>query len=130
MMLSLRSQALIAASLRGSIGLAAILAPSASAKFAGYPAGQDNPTARLLAGLFGVRELLLAWLVIDAVRRPEGPSPSVFVLQAAVDAADVAVQSLPLIRREGIDRGAVGGIAVAALAAAGWARMAGQAGRT
>jgi hypothetical protein len=130
MMLSLRHQALTAASARAAIGLASILAPKVSSRIAGYPGDHNNPTARLLAGLFGVRELLLAWLVIDAARDPDGLSPGVFALQAAVDAADVAVQSLPLLRREGIDRGAAGGIAVAAVAAVGWARMARQAART
>jgi hypothetical protein len=71
------------------------------------------------AGLFGVRQLLLAWLVVDRVRRPAGPAPSVFALQAVVDAADVAVQSLPLIRREGVDRAALAGIALAAGSAVG-----------
>jgi len=127
--MSLRSRAVVAASVRGGIGVASILAPKVSSKVAGYPAEHDNPSARLLAGLFGVRELLLAWLVIDAVRSPDGPSPSVFALQAAVDAADVAVQSLPLIRREGLDRAALGGIALAGVAALGWARMAREAAR-
>lgn len=130
MTLSLRSQALVGASARASIGLASILVPGVAAKAAGYPAEHDTPSARVLAGLFGVRELLLAWLVVDAVRSPDGPAPSVFALQAVVDAADVAVQSLPLLRREGIDRAALGGIALAAGSAMNWASMARQAARS
>ncbi|MEP7021596.1 MAG: hypothetical protein ABI808_13165 [Pseudonocardiales bacterium] len=127
--MSLRSRAVAGASIRGGIGVASILAPKAASKVGGFPVEHDNPSARVLAGLFGVRELLLAWLVIDAVRRPGGPSPSVFALQAAVDAADVAVQSLPLIRRQGLDRAALGGIALAGGAALGWGRMARAAAR-
>jgi hypothetical protein len=130
MTLSLRNEALIGAAARASIGLASILVPGVASKAAGYPAEHDSPSARVLAGLFGVRELLLAWMVVDAVRSPDGPTPAVFALQAAVDAADVAVQSLPLVRREGIDRAALGGIALAAGSALGWARMARQAART
>ncbi|PZS15378.1 MAG: hypothetical protein DLM57_12945, partial [Pseudonocardiales bacterium] len=83
-------------SVRAGIGLASIFAPNVSARVVGYPPAHNNPTARMMGRLFGVRELLLAWLVLEAVRDPEGPSPSVFAVQAAIDAADVAVQSWPL----------------------------------
>lgn len=116
-------------SARAGIGVASIFAPSVSAKVAGYPAEHDNPTARAMARLFGVRELLLAWLVLDALRRPERLSPSVFAVQAAVDATDVAVQGWPLITGERLDRGTAGGIALAALAALGWGGLARRAAR-
>lgn len=112
------------AAVRAGIGVMSIATPSLSAKIVGYPGAHDNPTARMMSRLFGVRELLLAYLVIDAVRSPDGPSPSVFAVQAAVDASDIVVQSWPLIKREGLDRAAVGGIALAGVAALAWARLA------
>ena len=69
--MSLRSRALMMSSARAGIGMASIFAPSVSARITGYPAEHDNATARMIGRLFGVRELLLAWLVVDAVRRPE-----------------------------------------------------------
>ena len=70
--MSLRSRALMMSSARAGIGVASIFAPSVSARITGYPAEHDNATSRMVGRLFGVRELLLAWLVVDAVRRPEG----------------------------------------------------------
>lgn len=121
--------AIAMSSVRAGIGLASIFAPAVSARIVGYPPAHDNPTARMMARLFGVRELLLAWLVLDAIGDPGGPSASVFAVQAAVDAADVAVQSWPLVKREGLDRGAAGGIVLAAGAAVLWGRLARQASR-
>ncbi len=122
--MTLRRQALLMGAGRAGIGVMSIAAPSLSAKIVGYPAAHDNPTARMMARLFGVRELLLAYLVVDAVRGPDGPSPSVFALQAAVDASDIVVQGWPLIKREGLDRAAVSGIALAGVAACAWVRLA------
>lgn len=127
--MSLRTRALLMTTVRAGIGVASIAAPRQAAKIASYPVAHDNATARLMAGLFGVRELLLAWLVVDAVRDPNGLTPSVFAVQAAVDAADVVVQSVPVFKRDGIDRGAVGGIALAAGASLLWVRLAREAAR-
>ncbi len=109
---------------RAAIGVASIAAPTVAAKVAGYPGDHNNPTARLMSGLFGVREILLAWLVFDAARTRDGLTAGVFALQSAVDAADVVVQSVPLFKREGIDRAAVGGITLAAGASVMWAQLA------
>jgi hypothetical protein len=119
-----RSQALAMSSIRAGIGLASIFAPGTSARVMGFPAGHDTATARLVGRLFGVRELLLAWLVVDALRGDESPPPSLFMTQAAVDAGDFAVQSWSVVRGEGIARGAAGGAMVAASAAVLWARLA------
>lgn len=127
--MSVRTPALTLSALRAGIGVASICAPTLAAKVAGYPAEHENPTARMMGRLFGVREVLLAAMVVNAIVRPGGASPGVFVVQAAVDAADVAVQSWPVWKREGIDRGAVGGIALAATAAVLWLRLAHEAWR-
>lgn len=123
-----RARALRMATMRAGIGVASICAPSASARIAGFPAAHANPSARLMARLFGVRELLLAWLVFDAVRGGD-PAPSVFVLQAAVDAADVAAQSVSVIKGDGIARGAISGMALAGGAAVLWGQLARKAAR-
>lgn len=120
----IRSRALAMASMRAAIGAASILAPSRASRIMGYPAEHDSATARLAGRLFGVRELLLAWLVVEGSGRPEGLSRNALMTQAAVDAADVAVQVWPLLRREGIARGAAGGAIVAAGAAVMWSGLA------
>src|SRR4051794_25082784 len=109
----IRSRALAMASVRAVIGAASILAPSRASRLMGYPAEHDSSTARLVGRLFGVREVMLAWLVFDASRRPDGLSRNALMTQAAVDAGDVAVQIWPLLRREGIARGAARGAGVA-----------------
>jgi hypothetical protein len=120
----IQSRALAMASVRAAIGAASILAPRRASRIMGYPAEHDSATARLVGRLFGVREVLLAWLVLDASRRPDGLSRTALMTQAAVDAGDVAVQLWPLVRREGIARGAAGGAVVAAGAAIMWSGLA------
>lgn len=99
---------------RVAIGLAPILAARPASRLLGFPAGHDNPTARLMARLFGVRDIGLGVLVFYAIAHPE-LAAAIFLFNALTDAADLAVISIPLARDQGIDRGA----ALSALAAAG-----------
>ena len=124
-----RAKGLAMASLRAGIGFAAILAPSQAARVTGFPTEHDNPTSRTVGRLFGVRELVLAWLVIDASRKKYEPPPSVFAFQSAVDASDLVVQTWSILKRESTNRGVVSGVVLAASGSLMWARLAAEAGK-
>jgi uncharacterized protein YjeT (DUF2065 family) len=102
------------------IGLAPVLAPRASVRLTGFPSEHDNPTARLMGRLFGVRDIALGVLVASFLSDRELLRWT-FLFNLAVDLADAAVIAIPLVRRQGIDRGAGLSIAFALTGATGWA---------
>lgn len=116
---AVRAQATRMAAIRAGFGLAAILAPDLSARLLGYPPAHVNPTGRIFDGLFGVRELALAATVLWA-RDDERALHAAFALNAACDVADAGVAARALLRREGVDRGALLTIAPALVGATGW----------
>jgi hypothetical protein len=91
---------------RIAIGLAPFVAAGPSSRLLGFPARHDNPTARLMGRLFGVRDIGLGVLAFYAVRNPEA-APFVFLFNAFMDLGDLFAISIPLVKRQGIDRGAL-----------------------
>src|SRR4029077_7380829 len=77
-----------------------------SARLLGFPAAHDNPTTRLMARWFGVRDVGLGVLVFWALRHPE-TLPFVILFNAAADFGDLFAIGIPLVRRQGIDRAAL-----------------------
>jgi hypothetical protein len=69
----------------------------------GFSKQDDRPATRLFARLFGVRELLLAALVLRA-GDDKRELARIALLQAAVDAGDAASLVVPLARRQGLGR--------------------------
>ncbi len=94
----------------------------ASARLLGIPAEHDSPTARLMGRMFGVRNLALAAMVLLALRVP-GQLHLACLLNASVDAGDIAVILVPLLGRQGIDRAAWRCLAFALFALASWLTM-------
>jgi hypothetical protein len=90
---------------RIALGLAPFVAAGPASRLLGFPAHHDNPTARLMARFFGVRDIGLGVLAFYALRHPE-VAPFLFLFNAAMDAGDLFAISLPIARRDGIDRGA------------------------
>lgn len=90
---------------RIALGLAPFVAAGPASRLLGFPAKHDNPTARLMARFFGVRDIGLGVLAFYALRHPE-VAPFIFLFNAAMDAGDLFAISLPIARRDGIDRGA------------------------
>ena len=90
---------------RIGLGLAPFVATTPLIRVLGIPAAHDNPTARLMARFFGVRDIGLGVLALWALRHPEA-LPFVALFNAAMDAGDLFSISIPLIRRHGIDRAA------------------------
>lgn len=87
------------------LGLAPFVAAGPASRLLGFPARHDNPTARLMARFFGVRDIGLGILAFYALRHPE-TAPFIFLFNAAMDAGDLFAISLPIVHRDGIDKGA------------------------
>jgi hypothetical protein len=85
----------------------------------GFPAAHDNPTSRLMARWFGVRDIGLGVLVFWSLRHPE-TLPFVLLFNAAADFGDLFSIAIPLVRRQGIDRAALVSSAFALPAGVAW----------
>ncbi len=104
---------------RIALGLAPFVAAGPASRLMGFPARQDNPTARLMGRFFGVRDIGLGVLAFYAIAHPE-TAPFLFAFNAVMDAGDLASIAIPLVKREGIDRAALASAAFAALGGTAW----------
>lgn len=102
------------------IGLAPIVAAKPSSRLLGFPEAHDNPTARLMGRLFGVRDIGLGALVVMSLGDPVALRRA-FWLNLAMDLGDAAVIGVPLARRQGIDRAAALSLCAALGGAVCWA---------
>jgi hypothetical protein len=91
---------------RIALGLAPFVAAGPSSRLLGFPAAHDTPTARLMARFFGVRDIGLGVLAFYAIEHPE-TAPFIFLFNAFMDAGDLFAISIPLLKRQGIDRAAL-----------------------
>jgi hypothetical protein len=119
MSLLLRTVLTAMAAGRFAIGAAPFVAPRISSRLLGFPMSHDNPTARLMARFFGVRDIGLGVLVLWAIRHPE-TLPFVMLFNAAMDGGDLLSIAIPLVRRQGIDRAALGSAMFAATGGLAW----------
>ena len=108
---------------RIAIGAAALLAPGPTSKLLGFPREHDNPTARLMGRLFGVRDVALGVLVWRFKDDP-AVAPWVFRFNADIDAGDATAIAVAVAGRQGIDRGALSSAVPAVGAAVGWSTLA------
>lgn len=117
--MSVQSLILLASVGRVLLGFAPIVGASQSARLLGFPEEHDNATARLMARLFGVRDIGLGVIGFAAVA---GTVPATFALlfNAATDAADALMIAIPLARRQGIDRAATTSLVFACIGGATW----------
>jgi hypothetical protein len=107
------------AAARVAIGLAPFVAAATLSRQLGFPAEHDSPTARLMARFFGVRDIGLGVLVLWALRHPEALG-FVIPFNAAMDGGDLLSISIPLVRRQGIDRAAIRSSLFAFTGGAAW----------
>lgn len=101
------------------LGLAPFVAAGPSSRLLGFPMAHDSATARLMARMFGVRDIGLGALTFFALQHPD-IMPFVLVFQGCTDVGDLVAIGIPLVRREGIDRGAWTSVAFALPAACAW----------
>jgi len=116
---TLSTYAVLLAVGRVLIGLAPIVAAAPSSRLLGFPAAHDNPTARLMGRLFGVRDIGLGALVAMHLDDPAALRKA-FWLNLAMDLGDAAMIAVPLARRQGIDRAAGLSLAFALGGATAW----------
>ena len=107
---------------RIALGLAPFIAAGPSSRMLGFPASHDNPTARLMGRFFGVRDIGLGVLALWGLRHPEA-LPFVLLFNALMDAGDLFAISIPLVKRQGIDRAALASAGFALIGGLGWLLM-------
>jgi hypothetical protein len=107
---------------RIAIGLAPFVAAGPASRMLGFPSSHDNATARLMGRFFGVRDIGLGVLVLWALRHPEA-LPFTLLFNAFMDFGDLMSTAIPLVRRQGIDRGAAGSALMASSAGVLWIVM-------
>ena len=101
------------------LGAAPFVAAGPAARLLGFPKSHDNATTRLMGRFFGVRDIGLGVLVLWALRHREA-LPFVMLFNAAMDAGDFVAISIPLVKRQGIDRGAALSAVFAMTGGLGW----------
>ena len=104
---------------RIALGLAPFVAAGPVSRLLGFPPEHDSPTTRLMARLFGVRDIGLGILAFYALRHPETAS-FLFLFNAAMDAGDLGSILIPLVKRQGIDRGALSSAVFALAGGVSW----------
>jgi hypothetical protein len=104
------------------IGAAPFVAAGPSSRLLGFPKDHDNPTTRLMGRLFGVRDIGLGVLIYYGLGHL-AVLPFMLLFNAATDFADLIAISIPLLRRQGIDRGAWSSVAFGLPAGLAWLAM-------
>lgn len=107
---------------RIAIGLAPFVAAAPAAKLVGFPESHDTATARLMGRFFGVRDIGLGILALWGLSRPE-VLPFILLFNALMDAGDLFATGIPLVKRQGIDKGALMSAAMAAIGGSMWIAM-------
>ena len=108
------------------LGVIPFLAAKKSAHLLGFPEAHDNPTTRLMARFFGVRDVGLGVLVFYALAHAP-VLPFVLLFNACMDLGDLSAISIPLVKRQGIDRAAWSSAGFALPAAIAWLAVLSQA---
>ncbi|HEV3123118.1 MAG TPA: hypothetical protein VG266_00905 [Candidatus Dormibacteraeota bacterium] len=119
------STATVLSAVRIAVGAASLLAPDLSGRIIGFPRGHLNGSSRAMGRLFGIREIVLGVLTLDAVRRNPAER-RIYLANAAADGADGLVFAAALLGRQGIPRAAVGSLALALPVAATWLKLASE----
>ena len=91
-----------AATARFAIGLAPIVAIEPTMDLLGYPEAHDNPTSRLMARLFGVRDIGLGVVALYGLR-DRNTLRHAFLFNLATDLFDALMIAIPLAGDDGID---------------------------
>jgi hypothetical protein len=104
---------------RIALGLAPFIAAGPASRLLGFPSSHDNPTSRLMGRLFGVRDIGLGVLAFYAIKHPE-TAPFLFLFNAFMDFGDLVSVAIPIVKRQGIDRGAAMSGLFAAIGGSAW----------
>lgn len=88
------------------LGLAPIIAAEPLSKLLGFPEAHNNPSTRLFARLFGVRDIGLGILVIFLLKDIELLRWGL-IFNAFHDLADIGMIAIPLWRKQGMKKAAL-----------------------
>jgi hypothetical protein len=94
----------------------------------GAPAEQDNATTRLLARLFGIRNIVLGFWALAARDQSAAERKLCYQVNAAVDAADLAVLAIAFVRAPELRRAVLMSTALGGSAILAWLELAREAG--
>jgi hypothetical protein len=102
---------------RVGIGLVSVLTPGLARKLLGVK--DDGPGIRMVARLFGVREVAVgAHTLMEVQQQPR--QPRIYAMNAAVDAGDAGVMLITLAGGKGMRRAAASSLFIAVPVVATW----------
>jgi hypothetical protein len=104
-----REGAMRASIARIAVGSLLGLAPGLSRMAFGIPRDQDNGALRMIARLFGIRNVVLGLWAIRVQDQPSEARRLCYQLNAAVDALDIVALGIGAVAGEGLVQGALMG---------------------
>jgi hypothetical protein len=121
-----RERAMRAAGVRIVVGALLLLTPGLGRRVFGVPDNQDNGSVRLLARLFGVRNVVLGtWALMAQDQEPERRRVC-YQLNAVVDGVDLAALAIAGITGDGLVQAAVMGSLLGTSEALAWVDLLGD----
>ncbi|MFN2463942.1 MAG: hypothetical protein ABR573_08595 [Candidatus Dormibacteria bacterium] len=105
-------RAMRAGAVRIGLGAVMLAAPALGRRIFGVPDNQDNTAVRLLARLFGIRQVVLGAWAIQVQGRPVADRRLCYQLNAMTDAIDVLALGLAAVAGTGMVQAAVMGSAL------------------
>jgi hypothetical protein len=101
------------------VGALVGLTPGLAVKLFGLPPESDTPLVRYVGRIFGIRNAVLGAMLWEA-RDDPARLERLATLNALAEGVDAVSASLPLVRRQGIDRAAVATFATSLSVMAGF----------
>lgn len=83
-----------AAAVRLTLGTTMLVSPTLGRKIFGVPANQDNSAVRLLARMWGIRQVVLGAWALQVQSRPKEDRKLCYQLNAVTDVVDVVALGL------------------------------------
>jgi hypothetical protein len=119
-------RALRAAGVRITLGATMLLAPGLGRRIFGVPADQDNGAVRLMARMWGIRQVVLGTWALRVQDRPASERRLCYQLNAVVDVVDVAALGIAGAFGTGLRQAAVMGSAFGVSETLAWMDLADQ----
>jgi hypothetical protein len=119
-------RAMRAATVRIAVGMVMLLVPGIGRRLFGVPVTQDNGAVRLLARLFGIRQLALGAWALQVQGRGAEERRLCYQINLAADILDVGALAIAGIAGHGLLQAAVMGAALGTDEALAWIDLMGD----
>lgn len=119
-------RAMRAGVVRIGLGVLMLLAPALGRRLFGVPDKQDNSAVRLLARLFGVRQVVLGAWALQVQGKSAEERRLCYQLNAATDAIDVGALALAGIFGEGLVQASIMGALLGSSEVLAWVDLLGD----